>query len=586
MAVVSFHNLTGDPSLDWEGPALAGIIAYEVSASNHIYPFRVDDLREARQGEASRYLEGYYEKIGDGVVFHLSIENASTHKFVSRMEMDTGADAALLNAADNVADSLDRRKRKFSTQKPTAIHDWGEALVNPDAGQRIAWLKKAIAADPNFGLAYIDLAQALELSGDRTGAAAAIRQGALRGTMLTDYDQARLDGMQGALTGDLQERRTALKELSRLVTTDPVTLESMAQIEYSTREFVAAADHYKSALALDPTNTAVLNQLGYAEAFNGDLDSATGALDRYRNLAPKDPNALDSLGEVHFFLGRFADAERYFLEAAGKGGPTASAELIKAAQARLMEGNLEGADALSKEWAAQREALHDPAVAVNRAQWLYITGRQKQAIAALQPIADGQPGDIASYAAAHLVFWYLSAGDRSRAQEYASKATATANPALHNLGTLCRFISIGRADAGAWNIAAGQAFPDPSRAVMRRTALAYALLFSKDFSTAAMVLRPLYQQTGPNDDGLMRTLYAWALVASNHPLEAAPLVTTYPLPIGNGEPLFSSLSFPRFLALRAAVRSRQGLAKQARADLDLYRKYAGDMPSIFAAPSL
>lgn len=585
LAVISFTNLTGDPSLDWEGAALAGIIAVEASASTHTYPFQAANLRDARLNQADRFLEGYYEKRGGGLDFHLSVEDADSHKFSDRIEVQSANDGGLFAAADTVARNIDRRTRKFSTSNPQAIRAWGESLIAADAAKRAALLRQAIADDPNFGRAYVDLVQLFEVTGNRAGALTTLQQGLGRGAMLTDLDRARLDGMAGGMTGNYDQRRTALVELSRLITTDPSVLQSLAEMEYSSRQFVAAVDHYKSALALDPSNVVLMNQLGYAEAFRGNLDGATAALKQYRDAQPNQPNPLDSLGEVHFFLGHFDDAERYFLQAQSKGGAGAATELVKAAEARLMQGNLSGADALFNQWASARNAAHDPTVAVNKAQWLYLTGRRKEAMAATQSVGNAEQGDLSAYASAQMVFWSLAAGDRAGAQTYASRVSATAvNPSLRNLAALCRFISVSRGSAGDWNMAVSTAFPDQATASMRGPALAYALLYSKDFNDAAAVLRSVYEQTPPTDDGQIRTLYAWSLVNSGRPLEAAPLVVTYPLPLGNGEPLFASLMFPRFIGVRAVVLDRQGHSKDAQTELNLYQKYAGDMPSIFPPP--
>ena len=84
---------------------------------------------------------------------------------------------------------------------------------------------------------------------------------------------------------------------------------------------------------------------GYAH----DVAGARAAFEKYQSLVgAADVNPIDSMGEIYFNNGDFASAEKSFLEAQQK-NPAAFAggrELLKAAEARLMTGDLSGADGL------------------------------------------------------------------------------------------------------------------------------------------------------------------------------------------------------------------------------------------------
>jgi len=127
------------------------------------------------------------------------------------------------------------------------------------------------------------------------------------------------------------------------------------------------------------------------------LNGARQAIHEYEKLAPADVNALDSLGEVSFFLSDFETAARYF-EQAAKRNP---GEFLKAAEARLMTGNLKEADALFGKYAA---VLPRERAAYQLAQWEFLTGRKNAGIAAMKELAEG-PGAASELAARQLVFW-------------------------------------------------------------------------------------------------------------------------------------------------------------------------------------
>jgi len=140
-------------------------------------------------------------------------------------------------------------------------------------------------------------------------------------------------------------------------------------------------------LRVDPEAVGVMNSLGYAEAFAGDLPGATKTLELYGKSPGQKTNALDSLGEAYFIQGRFADAEKYFLQAY-QADPKFSdgAELLKAAFARWLGGDLKGADELMARYLEGRKAAHDPLVVWRDAVWNFVTGRREIAMSKLDAV--------------------------------------------------------------------------------------------------------------------------------------------------------------------------------------------------------
>ena len=155
--------------------------------------------------------------------------------------------------------------------------------------------------------------------------------------------------------------------------------------------FAGAAEQYRKILALNPADAGVMNSLGYAEGFAGNLDAARKAFEEYGRQPEQKVNSLDSLGEVLFANGKFADAEKDFLDA-HQAAPAflGGADLLKAAYARWLGGDLKGADALMARYLEFRRTAHDPAVAWREAVWDYTTGRRDLAIEKLKA-APGAP---------------------------------------------------------------------------------------------------------------------------------------------------------------------------------------------------
>jgi tetratricopeptide (TPR) repeat protein len=300
----------------------------------------------------------------------------------------------------------------------------------------------------------------------------------------------------------------------------------------------------------------IWNEIGYAYASAGDLADARRALEIYkRSLGPGDPNGLDSLGEVSFYLGDFAGAEKYFLDAHAK-NPAArgGVELLKAAQARLMTGDLPGADGLFEKYkttvTAQRELT-----AYQQAQWEFLTGRRKAGMQRLGEILK-LPGEAVVLGACQLSIWKLQTGDSKGAAAMADQAVKSSqSPAAKNMSAVCGAIVKGlKTDSAMTN--------------------AVWLMLARKYGEAVPLLEKIYRETNPSFDAQARSLLAWAYLETGRTAEAKPLVGLYPIPLSSADPLFASLIFPRFLFLRGAV-------LDSKPTLELYLKYAGDVTDVF-----
>ncbi len=536
LAVLPFENLTGDASLDWAGAAFPAVIIEQASGSTHRFPYPASDLRAARLSGALHALEGYVTRRGARLVYHAVLENLATGRMDGVFDAESALHAGVAEAADSVARALEPAARPFGTRNAAAIEFWGRAIVSVDAESKARELEQAIAADPNFGAAYTDLVEVWLARADAARWADAIQRGEQRAGQFNEFERARFQVAAAGARNDANARREALLALSRLVPADIETLRVLGQYEVAARRFPSAVELYRRALSIEPANAAVLNELGYAEVYNGNLEGARQALERYRAIQPDDPNALDSLGEAHFTAGRFAEAEKYFLEGQRmaprfQGG----VDLLKGAQARFLQGNLSGADELYSQFEKSRGG--DPVAGLRRAQWLFLTGRAAQAMAAAEAASKGPNPEMNAYAFCHLALWSMDLGDRAKASGYAAQAAQARSPAIRRLAAL----SVAEA---------GGDVPGPVGDLGR----AMAELYARNAAAAVPTLALLYERSQPTIDGEVRTLYAWALADSGKRAEAKLLVTRYFQPLGLQEDsLLAATLFPRFLALRKSL---------------------------------
>jgi len=565
LAVAPFENLSSSTQLDWMRRALSEAVSSDLAGVTSLYAQTVDSFNGAYGARASHVLEGYFVETNGRLEIRATVLDLGSTKTVQSFDVDGPVSSGAIPLANQLAKRISPAARVFPTESEDAFRAYGEAMSARDRASALQGMEAAAKDDPRFPLAYLDWTKLLLSEGDRAGALKVIE--AAKREPLDAIDGAQLDYLAALARGDAAAREKALESLTRLTPTDAKLLGDLGDLELAERKFPDAVRNYEAMSRLEPEEAQVWNEIGYARAYTGDLSGARSALERYRQLAPpENVNPLDSLGEISFYLGDFAAAEKYFLEADQKNREEfGGADLFKAAEARLLAGDLSASDALFQKYLGFIESHERGRAGYLRAQWDFLTGRRKAAMAGLEKIVPSLDGDGRSLALSQWSIWKLETGDAKAAEDLAAQAENSAvSPAARNVSALCRVISkAGASTSGS------------------RLADAYALLFARKYADALPLLETLYRETDPRADGQIRTLLAWAYVETNRAADAARLVETYPIPLSSGEPLFASLIFPRYLFVRGVVLEQQGKRAEAKAAYELFLKYAGDVPDIF-----
>ena len=570
--MLRFENLSSDVALDWMGRGFAEILSAELQGSPQRYAIQYRALHSfdrqlgarvpaapgisaertgALVAGANQIVYGDFSVVNGILRASATQEDLGLHKMVVASAAGPVA-GGIFPIAGELARQLGET-RPFGTHNLDALRSFAAALESDEpAAQGFA---QAAAADPDFARAYLGRLDTAIAARSRAAADQTVQQAVLHRGRFPALERAELDLDAAALAGDFHAQLEERRQLARLDPADPNRHRALAEALMSIRAFDEAIVEFRRTLSIRPDDVVALNVMGYAAAYSGDLPTAIRVLRGYEQLRPNDPNPLDSLGDVHFILGHFREAEQFYLAANAKAPAFLNGgEVLKAAQARLMNGDIAGATGIFKRYLGAREAVHDPNASYQRAAWSWQIGARRAAIEDLSRLASAlasagagePPREMASRADAQLAIWLLDVGDREAAAGHAAKAVAEATPATVALAAMVTFL------------AQPEAFPAPAQQPLGDYARAYALLFAQQFQPAVKVLQDLYQRpTGELDDGLA-VLLAWAYQETGDWQRAEPLLRLTPLPQGSGLPIFSSLYFPRIFSLRAMILDREG----------------------------
>jgi tetratricopeptide (TPR) repeat protein len=564
LAIVPFENLSSNSNLNWAGRAVAAALVYDLAPSPDLHAQMVDSGAAAYTTQASEMLEGYFSERSGLLVMRATLENLGKSKTMASFEVSGPASGGVLPLLNQVATRLSPAARQFGTRNLQAFRAYGDALSGADPEAMVRDSKAATSADPDFAMPYLVWARLLAAQGQREEAVKILQSA--RATKLDAIDTAEIDYLAASVTGDADARAKALEALTRATPANANWFRELAALRLAQRRFQEAAQDYEAATRLAGDDAELWNELGYAYAFDQDLASANRALEHYEQmLAPATSNALDSLGEVNFFLGDFLEAGKYFVEAQEKSSGRRGEELTKAAESRLMAGDLAGADASFQKYLALIQPAQRRAAGFELAQWEFLTGRRKSAMDRLEQMIPTLEADQQALALCQLAVWKLGTGSAKEGGELAAKAEALArSPRTRALSAICKVIAAGP------GIVSGSG-----------VGYAYALLFARKYAEAIAPLEALYREANPTTDGQIRTLLAWAEEEAGRVGEASKLVQTYPIPLSAGDPIFASLIFPRVFYLRGVVLEKEGKKSKAKQSYELYLKYAGDLPDIF-----
>lgn len=509
--VLRFENLSGDPTLEWAGRAsseflsrsLAGAMSGPVLNSSALSrlstalgprlaraPGLSTERTEAMAAGATRLITGYVERFNGSIRIQAAELDARSGKSIRSLSA-SGPD--VLGALARLSSQVSPSAQPYLTSNAEALRLYINGFEG-SGDQAVADLERSLDADPNFGPAWTVLVNANLARGNRDAAQSLLAKAAHR--KLDRLDRANLEFSSAVLRNDRSDRLAAMRQISALSPGDTVLLRSVAEADAGAAEFEHAAEDWSKLAAILPDDADARNQLGYTRAWGGDYPGAIAAMKEYGRLRPGDPNPLDSTGDIHFMFRKYADAAVSYLQANAKNPQFQNGgELYKAAWAKFNAGDKAGANAAFAQFRTAR-AAKNVGLPLLEADWLYRTGRKKEAISLLQ-----KQSDPASKS--QLAIWDLLAGDRAAAAKDAASAGQPGTPAAF----LARFAALPSASAAEWERRAERMLAEPAAAPVRLLAVGYALLLDRKNDDALPVWAKI-ARGAPGTDFFSRAIYA------------------------------------------------------------------------------
>ena len=169
----------------------------------------------------------------------------------------------------------------------------------------IAHYDKAIALDPNFGLAELGRANA---SPTGTEFLDHLKKAVAVADRLSNGEKLQILAAEAGSNAKGAQQKTYLEQLVAAYPQDERAHFALGALLFAQQDASGAIEHFKKANELAPDFSAPYNQLGYAYRQVTDYENAERAFKKYIELIPNDANPYDSYGELLLKMGRFDDS--------------------------------------------------------------------------------------------------------------------------------------------------------------------------------------------------------------------------------------------------------------------------------------
>jgi tetratricopeptide (TPR) repeat protein len=379
LAVLPFHNASGDPKLDWLGTYLADALGSGIGESAQLHTLSsgrmhqvLSDLQVTSGTEidpdtmqhivslsgADITVSGKFQRVGDQIQIDATVQDLKHDRSVP-VTATAANDKALPGTVDTIADAV-RKSLDFSSSqvdqlkaqafKPSsssieALRDYSQGMELLRSGRNLEAnpvLQAAVNADPQFALAYTALAQTQAALGHQADA----EQSSRRATELANTQG--LPPLEKTLIAAthatiLRNNKKAVELYQQLAQAMPANVDvqyGLGTVYSDTGDYEKARAAFSAILQSDPKNVMALWQIGVVEFMSGHPQGALDPLSKAEYLTIQSDNKeqhamiLLAMGITYQFLQKPDEALRYFGESIALGEKIGQKRAVAAALAQ------------------------------------------------------------------------------------------------------------------------------------------------------------------------------------------------------------------------------------------------------------
>jgi eukaryotic-like serine/threonine-protein kinase len=318
LAVLPFHNASGDPTADWLGTSIAEMLTTDVGQSAQVHVASADSMHQllrdmkisaettlddasirrlAQFSNADQIVWGQYIKLGDQIRLDVTLQDLKQQRSTqlkaeaaNQQDLFAAVDRLAqgirknLAVSDSVVHDLSAQAFRPSTKSLPAIRDYNEGLELLRDGKNLEAVTKlegSTKEDPNFALGFAKLGETYAKLGYGDKADDACRKAVDLAQSLPAQEHYRVLAIQALVSNDSKKAIEYYENLAKAAPQDSSIQLALAQLDKKTGSYDTARDYLLKVLGREPNNAEALVNIAEVE---GERRNPQGALD-YLNRA-------------------------------------------------------------------------------------------------------------------------------------------------------------------------------------------------------------------------------------------------------------------------------------------------------------
>jgi serine/threonine protein kinase/tetratricopeptide (TPR) repeat protein len=354
VAVISFENETGDPSLDYLQKVIPNLLISSLEQSGNFqvatWERMYDLLRQMGKTDIT-YIDresgflvsesdgidaivlGSFTKAGDLYATDVKVLEVQTKKLIkSASSRGTGEDSILREQIDVLSRSIsegigisersgETTANQIADVTTSSLEAYNYYLEGMEAQEKFyvtearTAFRKALELDPDFAIVYLYMTEVESGLGEFEKAEEHLKRAWALSKKATEKERLYIQAYYEAHLGEGRDKQIEI--LERIIEKYPKEKRAYYSLGLSIKqnERKDAIPYFTQALNLDPNYGLALNQLAYSYVYMKEFDKAIPYFRKYAGLYPEDANPLDSLGETYLWMGKLEESAASFMEA-------------------------------------------------------------------------------------------------------------------------------------------------------------------------------------------------------------------------------------------------------------------------------
>ena len=347
LAILYFDNISGDKSLDAWKTGLTELLITKLSQSrfirvldgNTIYSllrrlgfenarkYRQEDLlRIANEGGAEYTLSGSLIRAGKDIIITVSLQKPRTGEVISPVSVDCKSEEEIIARVDEVAGKIktdldlsqdqiaadpDKKTASITTTSAEAFKCYSVGRkfhAEGDYERSIDWMKKAVALDPEFAMAYRSLGSDYANTAANTEGLKYYRKALEFKDRVSDRERLNIEGdFYRQSENTVGKAIEAYQELLNLYPDDVIGNTNLGVLYTNLEEWDKAIERYKVVVEGGTADVNAVGNLAESYITTGQYALAEALLKQYLSRFPhsaagRSKLALDYIQEVRYDL--------------------------------------------------------------------------------------------------------------------------------------------------------------------------------------------------------------------------------------------------------------------------------------------